>query len=381
MRIIKSVANLIVLIICLNLAVGLALSPARSTAIQQSANSLMAKYNIPGLALLIYEDGKPYSFYFGYANENKKIPITDKTIFELGSISKIMTSLLLAQQIDAARVGLKDPIRKFLPELPEIFADINFQELATNTSGLPFNAPDNITNRTQLTKFLKHWIPDNPPGDLWIYSNFGVGLLGYSLETVTHKNFNQLYRSHILAPLHMQAIALTVPKTLDPYYAQGHDRYGKPVKPLELGLFPAAYGIKASAKDMHQFLRAAIGLPGTPERIFYPMRLTQSGFVKLPDKLQGLAWDIHKLNHANLFSLRHEASWDDLRPIEIKDIIDQPKFDGNTLLDKTGNTKGFSTYIAVLPNKKSGIVLLANKNIPGDAVKNLGREILFKLTR
>src|SRR5262249_31303720 len=133
----------------------------------------------------------------------------------------------------------------------------------------------------------------------WQYSNFGVGLLGSALENSSHKTINELYYRRILSPLHMQPIGFTVPTKLKMNYAQGYDKDDKPVAPSSGGLFKAAWDVKMSAQDMQHFLSAAIGLPGTPDRIFYPMRMTQSAYVKLPNKMQGLAWEIHtiKPNH------------------------------------------------------------------------------------
>ncbi len=72
------------------------------------------------------------------------------------------------------------------------------------------------------------------------------------------------------------------------YIAQGYNAEGKPVPAETLGLFPAAGDVKASASDMDKFLSAAIGLPQTPESIFYPMRMTQTPYLDVGDYAQGL---------------------------------------------------------------------------------------------
>lgn len=357
------------------------ISDINAEAIKQSITAFMRENKVSGVAVELYLEGQPHSYYFGYADKSKKIPVNKYTIFEIGSISKIMTSILLAQQVDAANVRLNDSLKKFIDELPLNYEPITLRDLATHTSGLPFNAPKTIKKRAELEKYLASWSPTDEPGEQWIYSNFGVGMLGYALEVATHKNFNQLYRSRILSPLGMQPIALVVPKQFKINYAQGYDYHGNPIKKSKLGLFPAAYGLKASAFDMQRFLSAAIGLPGTPAQIFYPMRLTQSGFVQLPNKMQGLAWQIHPINSDNISNLLNEPNAVDLSPIAIAESYNKPKFNGDALIDKTGGTNGFRAYIAVIPNKKSGIVILANKALANNTIVNTGREILFKLTK
>lgn len=347
--------------------------------VRQTINELMQKNNIPGVAVELYVDGKPHAYYFGYANRDKKTPVTAKTIFELGSITKVMTSLLLAQAVDMAKVQFSDSITNSMNYLPNEYEDITLLNLATHTSGLPTNFPENVKTQSQLIKYLDTFKPTYSADEQWIYSNVGIGMLGEALETVTHASFNQMYINQIMKPLKMEPIALTVPVKYKANYAQGYDKNGQPVPEMSLGVFPSAYGIKASAGDMQKFLAASIGLPGTPESIFYPMRMTQSPFVRLTDKMQGLGWQIHTLASENIADLLHAPDAMNLGPEKVEDIQEKPVFDGDALIDKTGMTNGFRAYIAVIPNKKTGIVILTNESIADGSIVDAGREILFKL--
>lgn len=348
--------------------------------INQEVAEFMHANNVPGVAIELYVNGKPYSYYYGYANPEKKIPVTKKTIFELGSITKLMTSLLLTQEVDYNKIQLSDPVTNYLPNLGEDFKEVKVQDLATHVSGLPFKAPANIANRDELNKYLTTWSPDESPRYEWRYSNFGMGMLGFVLETETNKNYDQLYRRHILQPLHMQEIGLIVPKKQLPNYAQGFNSAGKPVSEEQLGLFPSAAGMKASAEDMQKFLGAAIGVSGTPERIFYPMRMTQVNYVRLSNnKMQGLGWEIYPFASFSANSLKTAPEDANFGPIKVEEVYVQPKFDGDALMDKTGATEGFRSYIAVIPNKQTGITVLANRYVSNKAIVELGRRILFKL--
>ena len=204
-------------------------------------------------------------------------------------------------------------------------------------------------------------------------------MLGRALENVTHKDLNALYQQQILLPLHMQTIGIIVPTSLQANYARGHDIEGQAVNATPLSLLPADDAMKASSADMQRFLSTAIGLPGTPERILYPMRLTQSVFVELPNALmQGLGWQVHPLDKNYVQGLL-DANANGLGPINVLEMYKKPIYSGDMLIDKTGTTNGFRSYIAVIPNKKSGIVILANKNVPGNAIVRAGRQILFIL--
>jgi beta-lactamase class C len=329
----------------------------------------------------VYVKGQPSSYYYGFADKDKKIPVTNKTIFEVGSISKVMTSILLAQEIDFAKMSLSDPVTKYIKNLPGSFNHITLQNLATHTSGLPFNPPLHVSTSSELQAYLENWKPGVASGEEWQYSNLGVGLLSYALENSTKWDFNKLYTRHILSPLKMQSVGVTIPAKLNKYYAQGYDKNNNPTHPTQAKLFPAAYGLKVVAGDMRQFLGAAIGLPGTPSRLLWPMRMTQAAYIKYADTLQGLAWTVHPMNDETVPELLAGANESGLEPGEVDAVYERPSYDGNALIDKTGATEGFRAYIAVIPNKQTGIVLLANKNVSNATLVKTARELLFKLNK
>lgn len=349
-----------------------------ATLIEQSISQFAEKNKIPGVAVELYADGKLYEYYTGYADRDTKDPVIKKTIFEIGSISKVMTSILLAQEVDWAKMALSDSVTKYVKDLPESFNEIKLLELATNTSGLPLNLPASVKTPDEMKKYFTTWTGES--GEQWAYSNVGAGLLGLALEGSTERGYDDLYRRHILNPLGM-VIGVTVPSSLSKYYAQGYDVNGNQAAHVDAGLIPAAGAVKSSASDMQKFLSAAIGLPGTPPRVFYPVRLTQSVFVKFKGDYQGLGWQIHRLESSDVSSLLNVSDAPDLGPVSVQEVYARPVYNGDALMDKTGMTKGFRAYIAVIPNKKSGIVILANKNVPNSAIVKTAREILFKTAK
>ncbi len=359
-------------------------SPQESDMIKSIMSDYMQENKIPGAAVLIYANGAAQSYYFGVADKKHNTPVTQKTIFELGSITKVMTSLLLAEEVDMSRMQLTDSVKKYFPTLPSQFDAVTLQTLATHTSSLPFSLDKEVYSSAELQKALTNESLSYAANEKWRYSNLGIGILGAAIEQVTKKNIQELYVKQILSPLGMQPIGITVPKQYKKFVAQGYSLKGLPVtnetiKPMLSGAGDA----KASAGDMQHFLAASIGLPGTPEKIFYPMRMTQSVYVKLPDKSQGLGWEIHEIDETNIEELvkGEETGPVALGSVNVIDMPEKPTFDGNALIDKTGATKGFRTYIALIPNKKSGIVILTNRSATDQAIASAGREILFRLTK
>ncbi len=318
-------------------------------AVGEAMNTWMAQNNVPGVAVVLYVDGKPSSYYYGYADKEKKLSVTEKSIFELGAVADVMTNLMIAEEVDFARMGLKDPLKKYVNPLPDEMENSTLQELATQTIG-----------------------------ESWQLSSSNSTLLGKVLEKSTAKDYDWLYFHHVTALLGMRHLGVTVQDKYKDDLAQGYTREGLPDNQLSSAHVPSIWRAKSSGVDMQKFLSAAIGLPGTPERVFYPMRMTQSVHVKLTDRMQGLGWQIYSLENSKS-TLINKPVIPDEDGLAVIQVLDLPLFDEKTLIDKAGATTGFGAYIAVLPNKKAGIVILANKQVADDSIARIGREILLKL--
>ncbi len=303
--------------------------------IKQNIASFIAKHNIPAAAVQIYQNGKPQTIYLGDAK-----PATQ---FDASALTEIMTGLLLAQQVDAAKVQLTTPLEQFFPSIlssraapgagSSDLSKITLRSLATNTSGLPSNATMNGHQ-------------SNVVDDTWQPSTIGMTLLTKALETVAHKNIAELYQRQIFAALGMRSAKATSTE------------------------------LKISAPDMQKFLAAAIGLPGTPESVLYPMRLTQTAFIELNDHMIGLGWQIKGQEEEK----KPEGTpVEEVAPVSdnvIKNVPDRPVFKPDRQYDKAG----LSAYIAVLPNKKSGIAILLSAQVNEQDLAQLGQQILTGLS-
>ncbi len=350
----------------------------KEQAIKQHLTTFMQEHHVPGVAVSMFINGVSHDVYLGFADDAKKQPVAAETIFELGSISKVMTSLVLAQQIDVNRLQLDTKVNKYLPDTVTAFGDISVKHLATHTSGLAFSAQQPIKTTEELHNYLASWHADSAPGKKWTYSNLGIGLLGYLLQNESHQSLDQLYRTKIAQPLGMQTLGVNLTKAQLPYVAQGYDTKNQPVPLTTMSVLAGGYAVKSSAADMQRFLRAAIGMPGTPSSVFYPMRLTQTAFYHLPNRMQGMGWDIYPIPYR--YATLINAPTNLLTSTTAEEVVDQPKFFDDTLIEKTGMTNGFRAYIAVIPNRKAGIVILCNKSMADDGIVKLGRELLLTMS-
>ena len=251
--------------------------------------------------------------------------------------------------------------------------------MATHTAGLPFNAPKRVTDENTIMNLVARTRRPALVGSQWYYSNFGIGLLGCAISRVTHENYDQLYRNRILLPLGMSPIGINVPTDLQANLAQGYDGAGveEPYSPINA--LPGYWAVKATGHDMLLFLKAAIGLPGTPPAILAAMRLSQKSFVATKGMMQGLGWQIHPITFISQFTLLHSAAVSHIGPFPAVQLPEsQQIFRADNLIDKTGSMDGFRAYIAVIPARRSGIVLMVNRGVSNGAMMNVGRYILFK---
>jgi serine-type D-Ala-D-Ala carboxypeptidase/endopeptidase len=203
------------------------------------------------------------------------------TLFEIGSITKAFTGVLLADMHLRGEVSLDDPLSRHLEGMGPAWRgrEPTLLELATHRSALP-NTPRPLARRelvfalgigdrdpwsdvdpARYAELLRDTSPRRPPGGRLRYSSIGFGLLGDALAAAARKPFGDLMRERVLAPLGMHATTLS-PAAMT---IQGHSRRGKPRPPIE-DLMPAAGGIRSNVAEMASFLRACLSpgpdLPG-----------------------------------------------------------------------------------------------------------------------
>ena len=180
-------------------------SPIVNT-VKQRVQRFARKHKIPGMAVALYVHDTPYVFHFGYANREKKIPVTRNTLFEIGSISKVFTCILIAQEILDGRMQLSDSISDHIPALMQNkrLRTVTIEKLCTHTAALPYDAPVGISSKDGLIRHMAKWRPVTSQ-NIYRYSNHGIELLRVALEEANHKTINMLFTERILADIRMRA--------------------------------------------------------------------------------------------------------------------------------------------------------------------------------
>lgn len=205
----------------------------------------------------------------------------DRTLFEIGSVTKVFTAVLLMVMADAGEVDVDEPVQDLLPDgvrLPVVGRPVTLLDLATHRSGLP---------RLPLRWLLR--LPGGAPGDdpysgltvddVWHavatvrrrrpggasrYSNLGVGLLGHALEHRAGVPFADLLQQRVCGPLGLEDTTVGGRPEDAARTATGHDGKGRAVPHWRFGALAAAGGLHSTAADVLTFLRAQDAVDDTP---------------------------------------------------------------------------------------------------------------------
>ncbi len=294
---------------------------------------------VVGLVVGIVKGEQTQVIPYGETIKGSGIPPDGDTLYEIGSISKVFTGVLLASLIQLDGLDLKDPLQKYLPTsatAPDYSGNpITLEHLATHTSGLPrmpdnFNPADPLNPYADYTvekmvDFLSGYSPKRPPGQ-YEYSNYAMGLLGYVLARHTGASFEQLLKDRICKPLGMNDTGISLNQDQQKRLAPPYNAALNPVKNWDIPALAGAGAIRSSVNDMIKFIRA--NLEKKPEPPSKAMRFAQLKRHQLEDGLaMGLGWHFAR--------------------------------DGVTLWHN-GGTGGYHGWLAISPDKGVGAVVLAN---------------------
>ena len=183
--------------------------------VDRAVQPVMLSYSIAGMAVGLTIAGRPYVFNYGVASRATRKPVTNDTLFELGSISKTFTATLAANAQASGNLCLADKTSKYLPSLEgSKFGDVTLLSLGTHTAGgFPLQLPESIRTEDQLMQYLKTWQPRYTPGTYRTYANPSIGMLGLITAKSLGGDFADLMEQRVFSPLRMNDTYINVPKT------------------------------------------------------------------------------------------------------------------------------------------------------------------------
>lgn len=338
---------------------------------------LMQQYQIPGMAIAVSVNGETTFYNYGVASKQSTQPITQSTLFEIGSLSKTFTATLASWAQQQGKISFNDEASKYLPQLKNsAFDHVSLLSLATHTSGLPLYEPAGVETSQQLMDWYKQWIPTQPVGSVRVYSNMGIGLLGIIAAKSLNQPFIDVMQQQVLPALGMHNTFIKVPTSKMAEYAQGYNKQDKPVRVGPGPVDAEAYGLKSSSADLIRYLN--INLREQPIDAGWQAAVdaTHTGYYRVAGFTQNMMWENYPYPSPLALLLKNNGPQiiTDLQPTKAI-IPPQPPLE-QAIYNKTGSTNGFSTYAMFVPAKKMAIVILANKSYPNEARVQAAYEIL-----
>ncbi len=282
---------------------------------------------------------------YGALNQGDLRPLNGDTVFEIGSITKVFTSLILADMVQHGEVSLDDPVAKYLPpgvKMPTRGGkQITLVDLSTHTSGLP-RLPGNLKPQDpenpyadytvdQLYQFLDGYTLTRDIGSQFEYSNLGGGLLGHVLSRRAGMDYESLMHRRIAAPLGMTSTAITLSPDMITRLAVGHDASMKPAKNWDLPTLAGAGALRSTANDLLKLLSAELGYTGAPLKASMARQLS----IRRPTAGIGTNTAI-----ALGWLVRTDEA--------------------GAVIWHNGGTGGYRTYIGFNPSTRTGVVVLSN---------------------
>jgi CubicO group peptidase (beta-lactamase class C family) len=266
----------------------------------------------------------------------------ERVIFEIGSITKVFTALLLAETVAEGKASLDDRIAQHLPtdlKLHPNVAAITLAQLSSHTSGLPGALPDirpadpldpyaDFTVK-QLLASVSALRPQQPPPQPAEYSNLGVGLLGFILERIHGRSYGELVAERITGPLGMRDTSIVLSPDQQPRFAIPHDG-ARAVKPWQIPGLPAAGALHSTAADLALFAQSL--LDGRDARLAEAWRMICRPRTEFQGGRLGLG-------------------------ILIGEV------DGTPAYSHSGGTGGFRTHLELVPARGQAVVVLINNTV------------------
>src|SRR5690606_1090005 len=272
-------------------------------------------------------------------------PLDGNSVFEIGSITKVFTTVLLADMAARGELALDDPVAKHLPAgvtMPSRDGrEITLLDLAMQRSGLPripsnlrpTNLRDPYANYTveRLYEFLSAHELRRAPGEAYEYSNLGMGLLGHVLALRAGVSYEQLVRERILEPLGMMHTAIELTPWMQEHLAVGHGADGEPTPLWNLATLAGAGALRSTTLDMLRFAAAALDPEATPLHRAIAQTQAPRADAGSEEMRIGMGWHIRRAP-------------------------------GRELCWQNGGAGGYATFLGLDPACRCAVVVLSNSS-------------------
>ncbi|MBU2550306.1 MAG: serine hydrolase [Proteobacteria bacterium] len=309
----------------------------------------------PGLNLVVGYVDKEGSRVFSAGSRK----LDGRTVFEIGSLTKVFTGILLAEAVRRGEVALDQPVTELMPAgfkfaSPET-GRVTLLDLAGHGAGLP-RMPGNWEPKDPKNPYAGYKTRDlyaalagenggGRSGSAYQYSNFGYGLLGHLLARRAGTDYKTLVVDRVCRPLGMNDTRIRLTSGMQKRFTQGHDGAGEPVPPWDFGVLAGCGALRSTADDLLKLLGACAGLNRTPlnPSLLEAARARRPGPV--PEMRVGLGWMVLTA-------------------------------EGRQVVMHDGGTSGFGAFMGYTTEPRAGVIVLSNTGILAENISDIGLHLL-----
>jgi len=302
-----------------------------------------------GIVVGVIDANGPKYYSYGVKSLKSKEAVSEHSVFEIGSISKTFTGILLADGVIKGEMDLDDPLQNYLPAgvtaPTRNGAAIKLVHLTNHTSSLP-RMPDNFKpanpanpfadySEKQLYDFLNNYTLTRDIGSEYEYSNYAAGLLGHIMATKKGVTYEQLMIDVIARPLNLNDTRIALTPEMKANLAMGHNE-GVEVENWDIPTLAGAGAIRSTAVDMVKYVSSNMGK--MKSKLYPAMQLSHKNTrAEGSNPMVGLGW--HKMG-----SVESEIIW------------------------HNGGTGGYRTFIGFTQGGDKGVVVLSNSSASVDDI-------------
>ena len=318
-------------------------SQIKKDSIDEMILELMKEGDIPGLSLVFIDNGKEEIKTYGYANLENQIPVTAKTLFEMGSCSKAFTALAISNLVHEHKIDLDAPVSTYIPwfnvTYKAVSKTVTVRQLLHHTSGIPWNTISKIpelNNEDALETTVRTLINqelNNSPGTQYEYATINYDVLALIIQNIVNESFEKYLQENIINDLGLHYTTLGVPrdnKSMATGYKISFFAPREYLAPVFRGNFAAGY-IISNAEDMAKWLKFQMGLAN--DHLYELAKSTHSRDRTVPlHGMSSYAW-----------------GWD-------------VSLDGSGEIYHAGLNPNYTAYVAFRPDSLIGVAVLSNSN-------------------
>lgn len=333
----------------------------RFDAVCKAARRQMARMKIPGLAVGVLHNGRLRASGFGVTSIDNTVPVTGETLFQIASISKTFLCTAVMRLVDAGKLNLDAPLRRYLPDLKlkdkEVARNVTMRHLLTHTGGWhgdyfnDFGAGDDAVRK--MVKAMADLPQVVPLGNLWSYNNSGFYLAAGVIEAVTDRPFETAVKELVFEPLGLKKTFYSAREVMTHSFALGHHVIKKKVRiarPYGQGRATSpAGGIITNLKDLLSYARFHMG--------------------------DG-SWNGKKMISAKRFEQMHSPLFpaNAEREMALSWFVTRPG--GHTALSHTGSINGQMSSLTLIPKLNFAMAVFTNSDYGGEVCAEITKAAL-----